>query len=258
MRARRLRYRFTNRSYALRRWPHSRAMLPTQTSAEMRQLSLLDCCRIAGLSTPKISRTAAGISHKAIQNVARAQERLMRRNAYHNPAHIGQVIIAAGLLADSAELGQIERDVLILAALIHDYGHLGAVRSKQALWQEASSCKRAIPILVRGGMDSRLCGLLREMVLATSPAVKPEGASLKGNDILSLLLDADLFASLFLPHAIVDALTGALKYEDRLTIERSALRENFLTSCQNRGFASLAAAELHQRLQAGMTYFKVS
>ncbi len=258
MRARRLRYRFANRGYALRRWPSSRAMLPTQNSYEMRQLTLMDCCKLAGLSSPQISRTKAGISHKAMRIVAGAQERMMRRNAYHNPAHIGQVIIAAGLLADVAEIGQVERDILLLAALIHDYGHLGGLRAKQALWQEESSCKRALPLLVRGGIDSRLCGVLHEMVLATSPAAMAQRPSLKGNDILSLLLDADLYASLYLSHWDVDRLTGALKYEDSLTIERTALRERFLRACHERGLASLAGGDLHQRLRADMTYFKAS
>lgn len=257
MLSRRLKYRFTTRGYAHRRMPSSRLYLPTQTAPEMHQLSLYDCCLIAGLSTPSKTRHGAGISHKAIQAVAQAQARLIRLNHYHNQCHIGQVIIAAGLLADEANISPIERDTLILAALIHDYNHLGRRRHKSDLWQEIASCDQAIPRLIRGGLDSRLVGLLYEMVAATSPTDRANETRLKGNDILSLLLDADLFASLFLPKRDVDKLTARLKDEERLAIGREALRDGFLTRCRNRGFASLAGQRLHDTLGPNMTYFEV-
>ena len=255
MRSRRLRYRFTNRDYAHLRMPSSRGYLPTQTAPEMHQLSLYDCCLMAGLSAPSKTRHSAGISHKAIQAVARTQARQMRLNRYHNQCHVGQVILAAGLLANEAHISQIERDTLILAALIHDYNHLGRRRHKSDLWQEIASCDSAIPRLVRGGLDSRLVGLLYEMVAATSPAGLASETRLRGNDILSLLLDADLFASLFMPKRDVDRLTAQLKDEERLTISREALRDGFLQRCQKRGFASLAGQGLHKALGSHMTYF---
>ena len=47
-------------------------------------------------------------------------------------------------------------------------------------------------------MDVRLVSLFHQMIMATSMFYERQNASVKGNDILSLLLDADLFASLFL------------------------------------------------------------
>lgn len=257
MLSQRLKYRFTNRRYAHGRMPSSRLYLPTQTASEMHQLSLYDCCLIAGLSAPSKTRYSAGLSHKAIRSVAQAQARLMRLNSYHNQRHVGQVIIAAGLLADEANISQSERDILILAALIHDYNHLGRRRHKSDLWQEIASCDRAIPRLVRGGIDSRLVGLLYEMVAATSPVDTAAEKHKPSNDILSLLLDADLFASLFLPKRDVDRLTAQLKDEERLSISHEALRDGFLMRCRKRGFASLAGQTLHNKLGPDMTYFEV-
>lgn len=256
MRNTRLHHRFTSVFYARNRWPHSRAMLPSQTSAEMKQLSLYECCLMAGLSAPSCTRHNTGISHNAIKKVAKAQSRLMRLNAYHNQAHICQVIIAAGLLADEASISQVERDILIVAALIHDFGHRGAKRNKMPFWQEIFSCDKALPLLIRGGMDSRLVGLFYEMVLATSPQADADTVKGKGDDIISLLADADLFASLFGAKRDVDKLTGQLKFEERLTMPMAELRDRFLASCKAKGLSSLAGQALHDRLGTNMTYFR--
>ena len=256
MRNRRLLHRFPLLFYARNRWPHSRAMLPSQTSAEMKQLSLYECCLMAGLSAPSFTRHNTGISHNAIKQVAKAQSRLMRLNAYHNQAHICQVIIAAGLLADEASISQVERDILIVAALIHDFGHRGAKRNKTPFWQEIFSCDKALPLLIRGGMDSRLVGLFYEMVLATSPQADADTAKGQGDDIISLLADADLFASLFGAKRDVDKLTGQLKFEERLTMPMAELRDRFLASCKAKGLSSLAGQALHDRLETNMTYFR--
>ena len=77
------------------------------------------------------------------------------------------------------------------------------------------------------------------MIMATSPMAPDDRADIKGNDILSLLLDADLFASLFLPKKQVDQLTAKLKFEDRLGVLRKCVRISFLL--QARKFASLQA-----------------
>lgn len=251
----RLRYRFANRGYVRLRWPSGRTNLPTQLSYHMNQLSLYDCCLLAGLSCKSYTRRQSGISHKAIRLVASRQQKNMHRHSYHNQAHIAQVILAAGLLADEAGLADNERDILLTAALIHDYGHLGAYRNKSAYWQEALSCDQALPLLSRGGMDSRLVSLLSEMVLATSPKDTQGMSSLKGNDILSLLLDADLFASLFLDKLSVDKLTARLKYEEKLTSPHHQIRDEFLAHCKHKGLSSLAGQSLHDRLLSGMTYF---
>ena len=256
MKSRRLRYRFASRGYASRRLTSGLSLLPTQTSREFSQISLYECCQIAGLSQPRALRHQTGISSQAIRQLAGAQDRVMQRHPYHNKAHIGQVIIAAGLLADKASLAPIDRDILILAALMHDFRHLGRFRHHEAFWQETRSLQDAVHKAMRYHIDIRLVSLLHQMILATSMHFKEESSSLKGNDILSLLLDADLFASLFLPKKQVDKLTAALKFEDRLTLPHATLRDNFIAHCQNRGLASLAAQSWHETLPAHQTYFR--
>ena len=255
MAKRRLSYRFASPAYAHQRWPNSRAMLPLQTSAHLTQLSLFDCCLLAGLSPAARCRQNTGISHKAIAKLAKAQDKMMRLNAYHNRAHICQVILAAGLLSDEAKLSQKERDILLVAALVHDYGHLGHRRNKSAYWQEAASCGKALPMLFGKTGDSRLIGVFYDLVLATSPQADDLDSSKPSNEIVNLLCDADLFASLFLPKKEVDRLTACLKFEERLVMPLSHLRDGFLQKCTARGLASIAGRVLHSKLSASMTYF---
>ena len=252
----RLKYRFANRAYASRRWPHSRSLLPVQTSSELSQISLQQCCQIAGLSSPRQLRRLTGISYQAITLLSDRQTKRMRCNAYHNKAHVAQVILAAGVLADSAAISQTERDILLISALIHDYEHLGKWRHRVDYWQEVFSCDKAIPVLMRYGMDSRLSALFYDMICCTSPQANLQAPSVKGNDILSLLLDADLYGSLFLSRAIVDQLTAQLKYEDRMVISRKTLQDRFLEACERKGLASAAGAQLHAKLRPSQTYFK--
>lgn len=256
MKSRRLRYRFASRAYAAQRQAAGLSLLPTQNAREFAQIGLYECCLIAGLSEPRPLRHQTGISSQVVKSLAHAQDRLMSRHPYHNKAHIGQVIIAAGLLADKASLPQIDRDLLIIAALIHDFHHLGRHRHQKAFWQETKSFQAAIHHAVRHKMDIRLVSLFHQMIMATSPFFERQAPSIKGNDILSLLLDADLFASLFMPKKVVDSLTSSLKFEDRLTMPQATLRDTFITHCQNRGLASLAAQQWHEMLPANYTYFR--
>ena len=78
-------------------------------------------------------------------------------------------------------------------------------------------------------MDVRLVSLFHQMVMATSMFYGARTPSVKGNDILSLLLDADLFASLFLPKKAVDRLTASLKFEERLNMPMADLRDKFIS-----------------------------
>ena len=256
MKSRRLRYRFASRAYAAQRQAAGLSLLPTQISREFVQISLYECCLMAGLSQPRALRHQTGISSQAVKSLAHAQDSVMSRHPYHNKAHIGQVIMAAGLLADKASLPQIDRDLLIIAALIHDFHHLGRLRCHEAFWQETKSFQAAVHQAVRHKMDVRLVSLFHQMIMATSMFYERQNASVKGNDILSLLLDADLFASLFLPKKAVDRLTASLKFEDRLTLPHTTLRDKFISHCQNRGLASLAAQQWHESLPVHQTYFR--
>ena len=256
MRSKRLRYRFANRHYAYGRWPTGLPLMPSQLSPQISQINLYDCCLYAGLSRPSKTRRTNGISHAAYRKLAKEQSEQIARNSYHNQAHIAQVIIAAGLLADHAKITQTERDLLLFAALIHDYGHRGRWRNKSAYWQELQSFASAMRKSVRLGVDVRLLLPLHQMIMATSPIAPDDRADIKGNDIVSLLLDADLFASLFLPKKQVDQLTAKLKFEDRLAAPCQEMRAHFISVCEARGLASLAGQMLHERLSPSQTYFR--
>ena len=105
-------------------------------------------------------------------------------------------------------------------------------------------------------------------MLATSPQADADTAKAhgkghgkgqskqQGDDIISLLADADLFASLFGAKRDVDKLTGQLKFEERLTMPMADLRDGFLASCKVKGLSSLAGQALHDRLGTNMTYFR--
>ena len=255
MKSHRLKYRFASMRYAKQRWPDGFAYLPHQLSPHMAQISLLDCCQMAGLSSARSLRHRSAIPFKAVAHLAKSKSQRLSGNAYHSCQHIAQVIIAAGLLAEAASLTQAERDLVILAALVHDYGHLGRRRDPKAFWQERRSANMALPCLQRYGADGRLYRSLYAMILATSPAADKHKRIQPSMAGLPLLLDADLFASLFSSKKQVDALTGLLKYEDRITTDRSALRDKFMAHCAQQGFASSVSALLHQALRPNHTYF---
>lgn len=242
------------RAYYLRRWPVSLSFLPNQTSADITRMSLLSCCEWAGLSSPSRLRLS-GISYQGVRRLAQAQEKKGRCNAYHNRNHIAGVIIAAGLLAKKANLSQIQTDHLIIAALMHDFGHLGHFRNKAAFWQERKSWQQAMAILQRAGCDGRLSKLFYQWVMATSPVAKHD--EFAGKDIIaSLLVDADLFASLFLAKPKVRRLSQSVRIEERLCVDLETFIRQFITQCEVNGLASKAAQELHALLPAGYSYFK--
>ena len=255
MTSNRLRYRFASTRYALRRWLDGFAYLPHQLSYHMRQITLLEACQLAGLSDKRALRANAAIPPKAIQRLAKAKAQKLSMRAYHSRQHIAQVIIAAGLLAEAARIKQAERDLLIVAALIHDFHHLGKRRNKGAYWQEQLSAKKALPLILRAGGDGRLYRSLYQLILATSP--KAERAQLNSQKItcLPLLLDADLFASLFSSKGQVDSLTALLKYEEGLSSSVTNLRDNFMAHCHEQGFASPVSQRLHEALGPHHTYF---
>ena len=165
------------------------------------------------------------------------------------------MIIAAGLLADKAKLSQQHTDHLIVAALMHDYGHLGHFRNKAPFWQEQKSWQQSMRILQREGCDGRLSRSFYQWVMATSPAADHTNLA-EQNVIASLLVDADLFASLFLAKPIVRQLSKAVRFEERMTTELDAFIESFIAQCELRGLASEAAQSLHAQLPTGYSYFK--
>ena len=235
-----------HRSYVSRRWPTSLLSVPHQLSPIWRRLSLMEAMKWAGLSSSGCLR-ASGIPFEAVVQLCQWHDRRNHANPYHNKAHTAQVICAAGLLADKAGIGRQERDVLLVAALIHDFKHLGRWRSRAAYWQEQASLTQAFALLMKGGIDRRLLPKLTDMVLATSP-VHDRTLSPRSDDSAALLLDADLFASLFLPEPLVRRLTATVKFEDRLPLSLEDMLSYFLDKCRAHGFASHAGASLYAAL----------
>ena len=242
------------RAYYVRKWPLSLDVLPNQTSSVTTRYSLLSWCHWAGLSTASKIRSS-GISYEAVRQLALRQEKKGRCNAYHNRNHIAQVIIASGLLAHQAKLSQIETDHLIIAALIHDYGHLGHFRNKAPFWQEQKSWQQSMAILRRFGCAGHLSSAFYNWLMATSPFADHQ--RIKGqNTITALLVDADLFGSLFLAKPIVRQLSQAVRFEDKILTDLDEFIQQFIAQCEAKGLASQAAQSLHKRLPDGYSYFK--
>ena len=242
------------RAYFVRRWPVSLSYLPNQTSADITRTSLLSWCKWAGLSKPSVLRQS-GVSYQGVRRLAHSQETKGLNNAYHNRNHIAGVVIAAGLLAQKAKLSQKQTDHLIIAAQMHDYGHLGSFRNKAAFWQERKSWQQSMAILRHSGCDGRLSKSFYQWVMATSPAANHDDFA--GQDIIaSILVDADLFASLFMAKPVVRRLSQAVRFEERLSVDLETFIRQFISQCENNGLASKAAQELHAQLPAGYSYFK--
>lgn len=235
-----------HRSYVSRRWPTSLLSVPHQLSPIWRRLSLMQAMKWAGLSSSSSLRRS-GLPSEAIRQICLWHDRRNHANPYHNKAHTAQVICAAGLLADQAGIGRQERDVLLVAALIHDFKHLGRWRSRAPYWQEQVSVTKAFALLMKAGIDRRLLPKLTDMVLATSP-VHDRVVSPRSDEVGALLLDADLFASLFLPEPLVRRLTATVKFEDRLALSLDDMLTYFLDKCRAHGFASHAGAALYAAL----------
>lgn len=247
-------YRLPNLAYLARRWPHSVYHLPHQLHPSLSYMKTYQLCLMAGFSKSPSARHHSAIPHKAVKILASYHDKVRRPNAYHNKAHTAQVILNAGLLAQKAGLRQAQIDLLIVAALIHDYDHLGYHRSKAPFWQELESLKKALPILLSNGMDARLAKLLTDFVMATSLYDNSMSQRESDNSVKALLLDADLFASLFSARTKSWKLTAHLKFEDRQTDELPEMIARFISYCRQSGFASSVAQHMHEKLPSDHSY----
>ena len=241
LQSRRLRYKYPKLGYVLSRWPAGLYLLPKQTDPQIEQVPLDAIASYAGLSKLTSLKHRTGFSKQRLS-----------LNAYHSLSHIKQVIVASGLLAKASDLPQRDTDRLMMAALIHDYRHLGRRRPNISGWQEAASLRQALPLFQKHGLSGQNYQLLHRLIMATNPKARSDHASCQ---ITSLLLDADLFGSLFLPKIAVDTMTKSLRFEEGLCLDHKALLENFLAHCAMKGFASPVTAKLHAALPAHITYF---
>ena len=255
MQSRRLRYKYPKLGYVLSRWPAGLYLLPKQTDPQLEQISLGALASYAGLSKPTALKHRTGFSKQAFRYLTRPSGQRLALNAYHNLSHIKQVIVASGLLATASDLRQSDTDKLMMAALIHDYRHLGRRRPKISGWQEAASLRQALPIFQKYGLSGQNYQLTHRLIMATNPKAAADHSACQ---ITSLLLDADLFGSLFLPKIAVDKMTKSLRFEEGLCLDYKELLENFLAHCAIRGFASPVTAKLHGALPAHITYFDLA
>ena len=252
LQSRRLRYKYPKLGYVLSRWPAGLYLLPKQTDPQIEQVPLDAIASYAGLSKLTSLKHRTGFSKQAFRHLTKPLQQRLSLNAYHSLSHIKQVIVASGLLAKASDLPQRDTDRLMMAALIHDYRHLGRRRPNISGWQEAASLRQALPIFQKYGLSGQNYQLLHRLIMATNPKARSDHASCQ---ITSLLLDADLFGSLFLPKIAVDTMTKSLRFEEGLCLDHKALLENFLAHCAMKGFASPVTAKLHAALPAHITYF---
>ena len=238
----------------LANWPRSLCQL--QALAFARHYSaenLLELCHWAGLSAPRTLRQH-GISYRAVQRLARQSAADRHHASYHQSGHVAHVIIAAGLLAAADGLSQADRDIVILAALVHDLDHMGRHRPRQPFQMELWSAQITVANLSRYGSDSRVAVRLTDLLAATSFTTDPmRDAILAADPLAAYLVDADLFASLFYGIAHAHKLSALVKFEDRDPASVSRILEGFVSVARAHGFYTEAAAQLHDQLGAHNT-----
>lgn len=238
----------------LANWPRSLCQLEglafaRQYSAE----NLLELCHWAGLSAPRTLRQH-GISYRAIQRLAVWAAADRHNAAYHQSGHIAHVIVAAGLLAAADGLSQADRDIVIVAALVHDLDHMGRHRPRQPFHMELWSAQIAVAHLSRYGSDARVGVRLTDLLAATSFTADPmRDGILAADPLAAYLVDADLFASLFYGVTHARKLSALIKFEDRDPAPISQILKRFVTIASVHGFHTDAAADLHARLGASRT-----
>jgi hypothetical protein len=173
-----------------------------------------------------------------------------RSNTYHHAGHFIHVVIAAGLLAHKAGIGHVDRDLLVLAALVHDLDHFG----RRSLpypphRQERWSARMTGRILMRWGGDPRIVRRLEQLIIATAPTTEISRATNLTSDPLALLLnDADVFASVFYERGLAMKLTGMLKLEQGLSGDVDAMLTRFAARIEREGLYSKAGRTLLREL----------
>ncbi|RZJ12768.1 MAG: hypothetical protein EOP39_02655 [Rubrivivax sp.] len=162
------------------------------------------------------------------------------RHGYHNRQHFCEVALAAYGLCMLNRIDTGSTQLVLLAALAHDFIHEGS--AKPGFVQERASVASLGPLLEAGGMDAAQIARLATLVLATepiagtafmaaacqahahdtpvalaAPADAPELAALAADAELAalarLLCAADVLPSLGLGEA------HALRLQDRLAVE---------------------------------------
>ena len=160
--------------------------------------------------------------------------------------------MAAAVLAGKAGIGQADRELLVLAVLIHDLDHHGR-RTKQypPYRQERLSVRVSGRILLRHGGDPRLVRRLERLIEATALTSDSHRRTILSCDPLArLLADADVFASLFYERGLALTLTGMLKLEQGLAGDVAPFLDGFAARMAADGLKSEAGRQLLAELTA--------
>ena len=143
----------------------------------------------------------------------------------------------------------------MVAALIHDLDHMGRYQPHKLAGQEKWSSQRALKAMQRLGLHYDTRQSLERLVLATCPHLSSQYMQHPDNTLIRLLVDADLFGSLFFSRKSVAKLTKPLKHENGLTTDWTVLLSNFLEKVGQNHPASPVAKELHKSMPPGYSYF---
>jgi hypothetical protein len=187
---------------------------------------LASICRWAGFSENGQSKN--GLSDRAVSRLVTLAARQGPGNRYHHSGHFAHVVMAAAILAGSDGLRAHDRDLLVVAALIHDLNHLGKRSSKRLFHQERQSATAARRIIIGAGADARLAARLEKLLIATALTDDALRMTILASDPLArLLADADIFASVSYRRDIALGLTRNLKLEQRIPGKADDLLRHF-------------------------------
>lgn len=250
----RLRRRFRHLPSSPRRlaghWPRSAgAMQAVRFAPPCSADDLKSICGWAGLSFA--ARAHGGLPAAALRRLARVSVRNSGANSYHHRGHFAHVIMAAGLLAETARLRGPDRALLVLAALVHDLDHQGRRGIRHLYGQEDWSARLTGRVLIGCHGDARLAVRLQRIIRATALTADQDRLLTLETDILArLLTDADIFASVIYERRISVRMTAGLKLEQRLSGTPRELNAAFATFVGKDGLKSASASQLLASVQA--------
>ena len=177
-----------------------------------------------------------------VQMLMRAASKNMHSNGYHHPWHTMTVMMMAGILGTYAEFSQDEMSRLMIYALVHDLDHRGQFSPHQRYVEEARSAKIA---------NNRLFGQhsgLGQAQMALNEALRATtfggDESCPDDEVVKVLVDADIFASVIFPYAAALSLTKGLKFEQRDQAPSVETLDKFLSLVAEKGFQHEATKQL--------------
>ena len=157
---------------------------------------------------------ARGSSLKAYRRLLVVAAQRRPTNLYHHAGPFAYVGISSGLLACETGLAARDRALLVLAALVHDFEHLGRYAPRKLFAQETASARRDVRIVLGSGRDARLSLRLLWLLKATALTFHDDRkAILTGDRRARLLAAADLFSSPFCSRQKAMQLTRRLNLE---------------------------------------------